>query len=115
MTDDRHDPALLATTAASARGPVERPMGWTARTLDRLVVVYQTRISPLFPPVCRFHPSCSSYARRALATEPLRRALALTAWRLLRCQPLCAGGDDPVPADRDPSSRGGPRSSASLA
>lgn len=110
MTLDRHEHGHTLATASS-----DRPMGWLARAADGLLVVYQKKISPLFAPSCRFHPSCSSYARRALATEPLWRAIALTTWRLLRCQPLCAGGDDPVPADRDPSPRGGPRSTTSMA
>ena len=101
ISDDRHDHGPLAATIS----PV-RTMSWMARGADRLIIVYQKKISPLFAPSCRFHPSCSSYARRALATESLWRAIALTAWRLLRCQPLCVGGDDPVPADRDAKPRG---------
>ena len=75
--------------------PLRRPVAWM---FDRLVAAYQRWISPLTPPACRFHPSCSVYARDALAVHPLWRALGLTTWRLLRCQPLSKGGLDPVPA-----------------
>jgi putative membrane protein insertion efficiency factor len=46
---------------------------------------------------CRFCPSCSWYALEALQTKPVHRAVGLTVWRILRCQPLCSGGEDPVP------------------
>lgn len=75
--------------------PLRRPL---ARGFALLVRGYRRWLSPLLPPSCRFHPSCSQYAMLALATHRLPRALALTAWRLLRCQPLCAGGVDFPPA-----------------
>jgi len=71
-----------------------RPM---SRCLDGVLRAYQRWLSPLLPPACRFHPSCSHYARQSLAEHPIHRALGLICWRLLRCQPLCAGGHDPVP------------------
>lgn len=77
--------------------PLRRPLAWT---LDRVVVAYQRWISPLTPPACRFHPSCSAYARDALASHALWRALGLTIWRILRCQPFTKGGLDPVPPGR---------------
>ncbi|MBI4426106.1 MAG: membrane protein insertion efficiency factor YidD [Candidatus Kerfeldbacteria bacterium] len=45
---------------------------------------------------CRFHPSCSSYAIKALERYGLIRGLWLAGWRLLRCNPWSAGGLDPV-------------------
>lgn len=65
-----------------------------------LVHAYRRWLSPLLPPACRFEPSCSQYAVHALHQHGLLRALGLVAWRLLRCQPLCRGGHDPVPAGR---------------
>ncbi len=62
---------------------------------------YRKRISPLLGPRCRFHPSCSQFAIEALQTRGLLVGVALTLWRLLRCQPLCKGGFDPVPAKKD--------------
>jgi hypothetical protein len=64
------------------------------RPLVLLLEVYKRRISPLLPPSCRFTPTCSEYARLALLKHGLARGLTLTAWRLLRCQPLHPGGVD---------------------
>ena len=64
------------------------------RLLIALLDVYKRRISPLLPPSCRFTPTCSEYARVALLKHGLVRGLALTAGRLLRCQPLHPGGVD---------------------
>ena len=61
---------------------------------------YRFAISPLKPPCCRFHPTCSSYALAALREHGTIKGLALTAWRLMRCQPFCANGYDPVPPRR---------------
>jgi uncharacterized protein len=58
---------------------------------------YQLLLSPLSPPSCRFLPTCSEYARQAVEMHGPFKGLVLAAWRLLRCQPLCAGGYDPVP------------------
>jgi putative membrane protein insertion efficiency factor len=64
------------------------------RLLVALLDFYKRRISPLLPPSCRFTPTCSEYARLALLKHGLVRGLALTAGRLLRCQPLHPGGVD---------------------
>ncbi|HBL28047.1 MAG TPA: membrane protein insertion efficiency factor YidD [Acidobacteria bacterium] len=64
------------------------------RLLVALLGLYKRWISPLLPPSCRFTPTCSEYARLALLQHGLVRGLALTAGRLLRCQPLHPGGVD---------------------
>ena len=62
-----------------------------------LIGLYKRLLSPLLGQRCRFHPTCSDYARIAVARfGPLRGAI-LAGWRILRCQPLCSGGMDPVP------------------
>lgn len=71
-----------------------------ARVLAACVRGYQLAISPLLPPVCRFYPSCSQYSIEALREHGAVKGLALTAWRLLRCQPFHPGGFDPVPPRR---------------
>ena len=38
--------------------------------------------------VCRFDPTCSEYARQAFATRGLPIAFAMTASRLMRCNPM---------------------------
>ncbi|WP_419785014.1 membrane protein insertion efficiency factor YidD [Pseudodesulfovibrio sp.] len=68
------------------------------KVLLALIWLYQKLISPLLPPACRFVPSCSEYAMEAIQTHGAIKGGLLTLWRLLRCQPLCRGGYDPVPA-----------------
>lgn len=58
---------------------------------------YKWAISPLLPPMCRFHPSCSVYAMGAIAVHGPVKGLALAIRRLTRCHPFNAGGFDPVP------------------
>ncbi len=62
-----------------------------------LITLYRVVISPIIPPRCRFHPSCSAYAHGAIETHGVAHGLVLSVWRLLRCHPLSAGGYDPVP------------------
>jgi uncharacterized protein len=62
-----------------------------------MVVLYQKIISPWLPVACRFSPTCSHYAIEALKIHGVFKGSALTLWRLLRCQPFCRGGSDPVP------------------
>ena len=57
---------------------------------------YQWAISPLFPPSCRYVPTCSEYAADAVARYGAGRGAAMALWRILRCHPLAEGGYDPV-------------------
>ena len=66
------------------------------------ILVYRRVISPLTPPSCRFTPSCSAYAEEALRTMNPIKAVTLIAWRIVRCQPFCEGGYDPVPGTEHP-------------
>ena len=66
-------------------------------TLTALIRGYQLLISPLLGPRCRFYPSCSDYALQAIARRGLLAGVGLAVWRVLRCQPWCAGGIDEVP------------------
>jgi len=59
---------------------------------------YKRVISPLLPPACRFHPTCSEYAAQAVEIHGVIKGSALAAGRLLRCHPWSAGGFDPVPS-----------------
>lgn len=66
-----------------------------------LLWVYSHCISPWTPPVCRFHPTCSAYAREAIMLHGLVKGLFLSVRRLLRCHPLYKGPlNDPVPPPR---------------
>jgi putative membrane protein insertion efficiency factor len=63
-----------------------------------LVRLYQKYLSPLKrSPCCRFTPSCSAYAIQAFTKRGFFVGFGLTVWRILRCNPFCAGGYDPVP------------------
>ncbi|PZP16211.1 MAG: membrane protein insertion efficiency factor YidD [Brachybacterium faecium] len=68
------------------------------RLLALPVRAYQVGISPYTPPACRFYPVCSQYGMDALRVHGAVKGTALTAWRILRCNPLTRGGPDPVPA-----------------
>ena len=56
---------------------------------------YQRRVGSLLPPACRYWPTCSEYARLAIARRGVFRGGMAAAGRLLRCQPLFPGGIDP--------------------
>ena len=62
-----------------------------------LIGLYRKFISPIKPPCCRFTPTCSAYAIEAFQKRGFFIGLILTVWRILRCNPFCRGGYDPVP------------------
>ena len=63
-----------------------------------LIRFYQKQISPLSPPRCRFHPTCSAYAYEAITKYGALKGGWLTLKRLLRCHPFYKGDYfDPVP------------------
>lgn len=57
-----------------------------------LIKLYQWTISPLLGPVCRYYPSCSHYGFTAIDRHGAVKGTALTAWRILRCNPWSPGG-----------------------
>ena len=67
------------------------------KILVAFIKIYRIFISPLFPASCRFHPTCSIYSIKALEKYGFLKGIYLTVKRLLRCNPLCEGGYDPVP------------------
>jgi len=62
-----------------------------------LIRAYQLLLSPFAGGACRFHPSCSEYAREAVTTHGLVRGLWLALGRVSRCHPFSRPGIDPVP------------------
>ena len=70
------------------------------RILDTLALQllrgYKWTISPIFPPACRYVPTCSEYAMEAVDRYGALRGSLMAGWRLLRCHPFSKGGYDPV-------------------
>ncbi len=62
-----------------------------------LLKAWRLLISPLYGNVCRYYPSCSAYALRAVSVHGAVKGSWLTVRRLLRCHPWASGGYDPVP------------------
>lgn len=62
-----------------------------------LIKGYKAFISPLFPPSCRFNPTCSQYGLEVIARFGAFKGGYLTIKRILRCHPFHPGGYDPVP------------------
>jgi uncharacterized protein len=62
---------------------------------------YRKYISPLFPPACRFQPTCSHYAIEAIETHGPLKGMGLALRRIVRCHPITwlggSSGFDPVP------------------
>lgn len=61
------------------------------------VFFYRKCISPLFPPCCRFTPTCSEYAIIAVRKHGILKGGWLAFKRILRCNPWGGSGYDPVP------------------
>ena len=60
-----------------------------------LIRLYQ-KTARFRPAVCRFEPSCSEYTAQAINRYGVVKGVALGLWRILRCNPFCKGGYDPV-------------------
>ena len=67
-----------------------------AKILILFVRFYQSFISPMFGPKCRFYPTCSAYAIEALQKKGAIKGSWLTIKRLAKCHPFHPGGYDPV-------------------
>ncbi len=82
-----------------------RDLAWFVWLLPRnagvlLIRAYRAVVSPLYGDVCRYYPSCSAYGLGAVQHRGLVVGSALTAWRIVRCNPWSAGGIDDVPLPR---------------
>ena len=75
------------------------------RLVMLLIRGYQRFVSPLFPPCCRYRPSCSQYTLEAVRKYGSIRGIWLGTLRILRCHPFAKGGYDPVPEPFDPLGR----------
>ena len=72
--------------------------------LVALIRVYQSLVSPMTGPSCRYYPSCSSYALLAVQRHGALRGSWLAVRRLARCHPWTPGGVDDVPPARTTTS-----------
>lgn len=82
-----------------------RDLAWFVWLLPRnagvlLIRAYRAVVSPLYGDVCRYYPSCSAYGLGAVQHRGLVVGSALTAWRIVRCNPWTRGGVDDVPMPR---------------
>ena len=66
-----------------------------------VIKLYQTLLSPMLGPTCRFHPSCSHYAVDAITEHGMIKGSWLSIKRILKCHPLNDGGYDPVPEKKE--------------
>lgn len=84
--------------------PAKSSLNIFQKLVLRLIVWYQQVLSPDHSPrrvqhpygYCRFTPTCSEYGYTAVEKYGVWRGLILATWRVLRCNPLSAGGFDPV-------------------
>ena len=72
-------------------------MSLIKKIIISIVKLYRKYISPLKKPCCRFTPTCSQYAIEAFEKYGVLKGLYLSVKRILRCNPFCKGGYDPVP------------------
>jgi len=76
---------------------MRRILSLPGRFLLWLVRFYRRNISPMHQPCCRFIPTCSEYAMEAIQKYGAIKGGYLALRRILRCNPFCKGGYDPVP------------------
>jgi uncharacterized protein len=77
--------------------PINGENSMIQKVLLILIRGYRRYISPLFPPSCRFQPTCSQYAVEAIERFGAIQGSWLAIKRILRCHPFQPGGYDPVP------------------
>lgn len=61
-----------------------------------IIMIYQKIMSPLFPPTCRYRPTCSEYAKEAINKYGAFKGFYLAIKRLLTCHPWGGSGEDPL-------------------
>ncbi|MCO6017172.1 MULTISPECIES: membrane protein insertion efficiency factor YidD [Carnobacterium] len=71
------------------------------KILIGFVQFYQKFISPMFPPSCRYTPTCSSYMIQSIERFGAIKGTGMGIWRILRCHPFVKGGYDPVPEKKN--------------
>lgn len=84
----------MPNNPSNSRSPIAQAAVWL---LCLPIKLYRACISPLFPPCCRFTPTCSQYALEALKKHGPIKGLWLSVKRIARCNPWGGSGYDPVP------------------
>lgn len=102
FSSGREEGSRRSGTTHCGRGARSSAPGLAATVAASLITAYRWLVSPLLPPSCRFHPTCSTYALSAYRTFGFWKGTRLTIWRLLRCQPFHPGGYDPLPGGAKP-------------
>jgi len=67
------------------------------KALIGLIHFYKKYLRVNRAPMCRFVPTCSDYAIEAISVHGAFKGSLMAIWRILRCNPFCKGGYDPVP------------------
>ena len=70
------------------------------KILIGMIKLYRKYLSPLKSTKCPYYPTCSQYGLEAIEKYGALKGSLLAVWRILRCNPLCKGGYDPVPEKR---------------
>lgn len=78
-------------SAAAAKATAEESV---KGAMIAFIKAYKKELSPLMPPACRFFPTCSVYAVESIEKFGPVKGAVLTAWRLMRCNPLAGYGTD---------------------
>ncbi|MBN2363630.1 membrane protein insertion efficiency factor YidD [candidate division WOR-3 bacterium] len=71
-------------------------IGLTTKVIVQLIEFYRVFVSPIFPPSCRYTPTCSEYSKLAFLKYGVLKGAYLSIKRILRCNPFFPGGYDPL-------------------
>ena len=88
---------MVRRTDIDLRSVIQRMSGGISRLVILIIRFYQVTLRFLFPPSCRFHPSCSEYAIEAFRKFGPIKGGWLSVKRVSRCHPFNPGGFDPLP------------------
>ncbi len=78
-------------------------MSIAGKILNGMIRLYQLAVSPYLAMSCRFHPTCSCYARQAIARHGAAAGGLMSLRRIAHCHPWGGAGYDPVPAKQRPT------------
>ena len=94
-SENEGEPSTSTSRTEGDLRDAEERDGLSYRVAMSLLDFYKTQISPVLPKSCRFVPTCSEYARQAYTKYGTKKGFILTAWRIMRCNPLGDSGYDP--------------------